>query len=461
MISRSTRWRLSVLCLLSLLGFGLSFQATSAQTPTATYDCTEEEFGINCATATYVQQVNTALAQTDAAATPGFLDLLNTPTPRGTLGVNSTCPSGSFDTDDLDSEWAYVCRNCVDAVRPTVTQMFGQSIAIPTFQIDYSTYTPIPGTATFTPSPTNTPSPTLTPTGTITPRWTHVFNFAYGLQGWSLDGNSSLGGGAVNSGDQISGGSNPNYTYWRRADMSISFSARTIEYVRVNYYYTLGADGGAPDDRLSVIQLGGSSYAPSLKTPPTNGLHNEVYTMSAAYNSMRFVAYSDNDLAANVGGSVAVYEIELRGIGTDPFSAPPATFTPTPLPSATNTPVNTATPVWWGTSMPLNSNVSVNCAVPRYRDVEDTVASLAVGRGGEPACLTVLPDVNIGFDLAETIVNVVLDPDVVIPDLEVERLDVCFVGVAFNVTLMGYTLDLALLIGLPVIAFLFRWVMRQ
>jgi hypothetical protein len=48
-----------------------------------------------------------------------------------------------------------------------------------------------------------------------------------------------------------------------------------------------------------------------------------------------------------------------------------------------------------------------------------------------------------------------------IPEINVEKVEVCFVGVGLTVSILGFEVDLAILLGLPMIAFLFRWVMRS
>ena len=45
-----------------------------------------------------------------------FMDLLSTPTPVGTAGVNLACPEKTFNPNGLDPAWSMVCSRCVEQV---------------------------------------------------------------------------------------------------------------------------------------------------------------------------------------------------------------------------------------------------------------------------------------------------------------------------------------------------------
>ena len=146
---------------------------------------------------------------------------------------------------------------------------------------------------------------------------------------------------------------------------------------------------------------------------------------------------------------------------TGAAGCPTATPTLTPTPPPTNTPLPgtpSATPEYWATAFPLYGGLSINCEVPKYINLETPVAGLEVGASGESSCYTIIPQVNIGFSAVNFILEALISFS--IPDFNVEGMEICFVGISLNVEIFGEA-DMAVWLGFPLIAFVFRWVMRN
>lgn len=473
----SLRWCGLLLASLLLLSGKVEAQTSTPLCP---------EFPSCFAATAYSGQTQTAVAAPTSTPTATrdfgtlqFLDLLSTPTPEGTPGVNLSCPEESFNPNGLDPAWSVVCSRCVERVVGTKTPVFGGGFDIPS--ISLSTFTPIPTdylspTPSSTPTPTATlPSPTPTPTGGC--HWVQRFDFN-GF-GWnppitainactgSWTGTQWRDGAGTESGCAADGFGNR----YRQAGISIAVPASGAYYsVKVNYDLTKGgfANSGHPARILSMTSGCGAS---STANPSVSSGTNQTWTVSTVCNGaagsiwIQIVSSSATNVV-NLGGSAYINWVEFEGTGANPWTGavgcPTATPTPTNTPTPTTTPLPgtaTATPEYWATAFPLYAGLSINCEVPKYINLETPVAEVEVGASGESSCYTIIPQVNIGFSAVNFILETLISFS--IPDFNVEGMEICFVGISLNVEIFGVQADMAVWLGFPLIAFVFRWVMRN
>lgn len=416
---------------------------------------------------------------TPTLGTPEFFDPFGSPTPSRTPGINLTCPDETFDTAGLDYDWAMVCGACIRNVRGTPTPPYGvPPLNLPSLNL--STFTPQP-TDYLSPTPSNTPTPTATlPSPTPTPTggcgWSYRFWFntsngypyvtALNSKTVSSGTSGSWNGSAWVHGDGVC----CTNIYNRQVGLDIVFpQTANLTYVSVNYDATWGA--GTTSNVGLQMWPGSGSAAVRTRAQLLEG-SNRTYTFEGFAAPgvpevwvQLFLSWGGN--SGSYSGSGAIHWIEVGGTGTNPFTGqtgcPTATPTLTPTPTPTNTPLPgtpSATPEWWATSFPQYAGLSVDCSQPRYIDLDKPLVAWGVGPSeSDPVCLTVLPYLNIGFDLINSTAGQIFGFQ--IPPIIFQQVNVCFVGISVMINFLGFQLDMSILLGVPILAYLLRWVLFQ
>lgn len=418
---------------------------------------------------TEVYATATAGAATGTPVDPEFLDVFASPSPTRTPGVNFTCPEDTFDTNGLEPQWARVCRLCVEAVRGTPTASFGMALGqLPTLNL--STHTPVPttfNTPTFTPTFTNTPisSPTPTATPTAAP-FTDTWNlrlYDYVGVNAAFNGFWSSGQGWRQGATLTSDGSNNGYRLAVRLDLgylirTTAFSATLFSsgsparaWTARGYTTIAGVDGAVSTSAaVTLFNTTGTLTGESVQTvggnymnPPTNGYY------------IRYIILETHSFTNNGGGWA-----EFTITGDKQYVIPTATPTFTVTPTITPTSLPTATPAWWATGYPEFWNVSVNCEEPEYIDMDAPLISSEIGRSeSPPTCMTIVPSINIGFDVINDTAGRVFGFE--IEPVILRSITVCFVGVSMAIQILGLALDMSIVVGAPILAFILRWVLFQ
>jgi len=361
-----------------------------------------------------------------------------TPSPTGTAFYDPACPNHAIDQNGLDPEWAMMCGHCLRS--GTVTPLYGNTLAsFPTYDI-----VPFPisglGETTIVP-PTITPtgvSGTLTPTITATPcsgEWSQVFDFTNNASTWSPYYHPTV---SANTAVHVSGG-------WRYSGMvgrvQITRTLPQAAYITsVRVVLSAALNGNS---RLIGVNSGAGYYVSATGT-------STMITVNATLSSLFIdVANSSQYWVDPVPGLIE--RVTVYGTGVNPFTGVAACPSPSPVPTQTLTPSPTYTPQWWATAYPQQNGVSVSCASPEYVDLDAPLVAVGVTPNVQnTTCFTIVPRIDIEV------------PDVlglVTPDIDIPEIQVCFVPITIGLNLFGFWVDVPLLLGLPAIAFLFRWLL--
>lgn len=406
----------------------------------------------------------TAGTPAPTATFPPF-GLLVTGAPSGTPGVNYLCPEGEFDTDNLEPDWAFACRACVNAVAPTRTQFFPVIGAMPTSNIatviipTVGTGTALPPTVTLTPSITPSASVTPSPTPTAMPT---VIDINFNVASYTLltniayDGFWQSGLGWRTGADATFDGSNWGYGLLVVMDLGFYIHLRdgttvTLNSNGNNFVWSVQGftEWTGQTGQVTLIDGSGALSGDSVQAQGSwnGGGYNGVYTRYIYMYIRGFNSYG------------AYRNLHLVGdlLWVAPTATPTATITPTT--TATVTP----SPTW---SYPLSgtmqsSLISADCRTPRYIDEDAVLASASLTPSGTVACMTIIPRFNFGFSLINSLLSFLSGSDVVIPDIDVPRVELCFIGVTLVINIFGFIIDMAIIIAFPIAAFMFRWAMRH
>lgn len=406
----------------------------------------------------------TAGTPAPTATFPPF-GLLVTGAPSGTPGVNYLCPEGEFDTDNLEPDWAFACRACVIAVAPTRTQFFPVIGAMPTSNIatviipTVGTGTALPPTVTLTPSITPSASVTSSPTPTAMPT---VIDINFNVASYTLltniayDGFWQSGLGWRTGADATFDGSNWGYGLLVVMDLGFYIHLRdgttvTLNSNGNNFVWSVQGftEWTGQTGQVTLIDGSGALSGDSVQAQGSwnGGGYNGVYTRYIYMYIRGFNSYG------------AYRNLHLVGdlLWVAPTATPTATITPTT--TATVTP----SPTW---SYPLSgtmqsSLISADCRTPRYIDEDAVLASASLTPSGTVACMTIIPRFNFGFSLINSLLSFLSGSDVVIPDIDVPRVELCFIGVTLVINIFGFIIDMAIIIAFPIAAFMFRWAMRH
>ncbi len=419
-------------------------------------------------------QTSTPGTPTPTLGTPGFLDLLGgtaTPTP----GINPACPASYFDPTNLDPQWSLVCSACIATEVPSATPVFGSSVLFPNETMEVASFPTISldtQTPVLTPSPSLTPSLTLTPTntpaGTLTPTPTNTPNpntevdidFRPGVIG-SADSYAGTSATWVSGQGWQSHAGNSGYYY---AQVNIDLRSIGIDhmdmlsmgYLISSPYYTgyyraqrINGQTGFEGFTLVGAAAGTFDYYP-------NGGFGSISWIEAGVQEIKIQMQSQGGV-----GTWGVLRLYGKPTYLNPTGTPTPSQTPTPsnTPTPTGTPAPTQTPIWWATSWSPFQGWSVDCSVPKHIDTSTPIAAFSAAPSGTSTCLTILPDLDIGFGAVNFVTQTVLHFS--IPDLVIEQTQVCFVGVSLDISFLGFEIDMSIVVGAPLLAFIFRWIMRN
>ena len=434
-------------CLRRVLFFLVSGWLVLAATtsPAAAQPCNYVETnGNNCyfhtATAAAAGTVQPTLQPTAIPGTTTPTPLRFFPTPTA-LTASTTCPAGAWDASNLDPSWSLACRHCLPS-QPTRTP----NVYVPEFQmsapifgtVQFQTFTPPP------PTPTSTATLTPTPTGTITPTFEHVFDFVYGDQGWAnppgYEGFGLFSSGWWQSSHvSTSGQGHTTYEEYLHVWRTVPNGSVTITYVGALIDFQGGyynANPGTIDAIFYALRSGSGvlTIRQGVNATPQSFGWLE-WTGSAAVNAVGFYAWAEHAQdQTNPAATARLYKYIVRGIGNDPWDAPPPTHTPTMTPTPTQLPPATGTPSFGA------GFLIANCQVPIYVD-RSPAAEMGVDFVGT-SCYRLVPQIDVNL------VGI---------QVQTQGVDFCFDFYEPTLVLLGIVIDLQLFISLSFALFLVRW----
>jgi len=360
--------------------------------------------------------------------TPSIL----TATPAPTLD-RSGCPSGSFDTDGLDSEWASVCSRCIALatntpqvtipafVLGTVAPLSTLATAAPTWIPMYTT--PTLGGLSIVPTAGVTSTPSAAP-------FSYTFDLTASSGGWVVNHADGVDVGSWVSGEGwntvYNGWSVPGYSgAFAVLDLGLDFSTLNVTGVTVHY----GSYPVATEPlTIGYCENSCSSYS-YISGLPFNTSENEVFVDYAGIG----IDYTTLDHfgfrligTSGYGYVVPVTSITISGIGVCEWCGSPTStpeFSPTPAPT---------------------SRPPILCDTPLYGDYSTPIVNVDVDTTDLGTdCYTVIPEVDTSGWLFDA-------------GLRIDGVEICFQWKAFpTIQVFGLTIALDLLLIIP-LAYLVR-----
>lgn len=415
----------------------LAVQAGEAQTPWPPPTCEPPFNAYGCVLATWdANATGTAAART---ATAPF----NTPTPIGGdffptrtgFAPSDVCPSGVWDASNLDPAWSAACRHCLPA---GATETPG-GLSLPSF----STYVVgVPEFETSTPSPTatvtNTPAATVTAAPytywvytSVAERWPllHTAMSYSEVPALEYQASGRFANGGVYS--AVLGVWFPNVPFRNLTGYSFDVSGSLTNVSGNSAVGTLGillSKTDAAGNLLQGVDLTTANYL-------NNGWRTKTGTVSMSFMAGQGVMVSISNTGGVGGYDILSWSGRIRNIQLSVSGG--SELTPTPSPTATNTPMPTLTP-------PRSLRPLANCTMPVYRTEEQAVDMEFEAEGN--TCYRIFPEI---------------DTNIVGNVIQVRAVDLCFQwwSPAFNI--MGIVIDLQFFVAVSLAFFLFRWGMNN